>query len=241
VYNERIAHYDVDYYTKRGCQEIQAWHRGIIRPGDMGAALCYAYGYPDYKAVKRVLHIPSNIRRWLPTDTGFLSQFEYIRENATRKPQVVVDIGAGRGEICALLTLDNVRAIGIDPSPGSAELFPVTMKEWAGVDEYEFLNVGMVGGLENLIGQGVDTIILCESIEHIPPSEFEQGFEFVKRILSGAGGLFIVTNWLDNHPIKPDRTGYDHIRRVDDELYDKLSKSAKSIVFRQGSHLVLEF
>jgi SAM-dependent methyltransferase len=244
MYDERISHYGLGYYTDRQCPEIQSWHRGVIRPEDMGAALCYAYGYSDYEAARVSLRIPGNAYHWLPTDdTGFLDQLKWIKKGASRRPQVVVDVGAGRGEICALLTLDSIRAIGIDPSPGSAELFPVTMREWAGVDEYEFLNVGIADGLGSLADQNIvaDTVILCESIEHIPPPEFERGFEFAKQMLVKTGGLFILTNWIGYHPIRPDRTGYDHIRHIDDKLYDKLSKSAKSVVFRQGSHLVLRF
>jgi len=210
----------------------------------MGAALCYAYGYVGFKAVKEVLRIPDGVRHWLPTDdTKFMDQLEWIGAGVTRRPKTVIDVGAGRGEICACFALDGIRAIGIDPSPGSAKLFPQTMREWAGTDEYEFLNVGMADGMEALVDQGViaDTIVMCESIEHIPPSEFEAGWRLVKQMLRAANGLFILTNWVDYHPIRPDRTGYDHIRLVDDKLYDSLSSSSKLVVSRQGSHLVLMF
>ena len=241
-YDERISHYGLGYYTGRKCPEIQSWHRGVIRPEDMGACLCYAYGYSDYEAVKRALRVPPNAHHWLPTDdTTFLDQLKWIKEGATRQPKTVVDVGAGRGEICALLTLDGVRAIGVDPSPGSAELFPRTMKEWAKTDEYEFMNVGMDEGMEVLADQDIDTVILCETVEHIPPQEFDRGFEFVKRVLGRSGGLLVMANWIDYHPIRPDRTGYDHIRHVNDAFYDRLASTARSTVFRLGSHLVVEF
>jgi hypothetical protein len=114
------------------------------------------------------------------------------------------------------------------------------MKTWANTDDFIFFNTDSTTGIQKLIDMevGFDTVILCESLEHIKKAEFERTWDLIKSELSG---LFIVVNWVKNHPLGPDGTGYDHIRLVDDKLYDRLSKDASRVIFRKGSHLVLEF
>ena len=40
---------------------------------------------------------------------------------------------------------------------------------------------------------------------------------------------------------KDSNAGWNHIATIDDTTYDSLAAQAKSVVFRQGSHLVLQF
>jgi hypothetical protein len=87
----------------------------------------------------------------------------------------------------------------------------------------------------------IDTIIFCESVEHISSDEFTLGWPLVCQVLDRTAGRCIFTNRVDFWPIPVDRTGYDHITRIDDGLYDRLTRDARSTIFREGSHLVLQF
>ena len=87
-----------------------------------------------------------------------------------------------------------------------------------------------------------DTVIFCESVEHIPGKEFFAAFEIIKNMLTVTSGLMIITNWIYFHPIQKNRNmDWNHITTIDDAVYDSLAAQAKSVVFRQGSHLVLQF
>jgi hypothetical protein len=106
------------------------------------------------------------------------------------------------------------RVIGVDPSEGAHELY----KGKEIISEYP---------------GGGDTIVFCESIEHIPQDELDRIFSLIPQ-----DARIIIVNWLHYHPIIPDGS-LDHITRIDDDYYNKLAEGRK-VVVRQGSHLVLD-
>jgi len=226
--NERLGKYTRDYFTLRNCQEIQSWHKKIIRP-DIASCLCYALKNRHVEEMRQASGIP------------FEQHLLKLSSGATRKPNLVVDLGAGRGEIIAFFTLLGIDVIGVDPSPGAQEIIPQTMKEWANTSDYKFYNLNSYLGMVEVAELDVDTIIMCESIEHIRPEEFNQAWGLICKTLTRTKGLFIVANTLKKHPIPVDNSGYDHIRRIDDAVYDALAKDARSTVGRKGSHMVLQF
>lgn len=235
--DQRIKKYTRGYFTSRQIPEIQSWFRQTLRT-DQLSAIGYALGYPSYDAVCKALSLSSD-PKVLPA-RKFHELVADLGEGATRVPSGVVDVGCGRGELLASFIYLNVPCWGIDPAPGAAELVPETM-QWVATDGYDFINKGMYAGLTEIPRDApVDTVIMCESIEHIRETEFDRGWKYIKDVLLKDGGLFIVVNWIDYHPIRPDPSGYDHIRYVTDEFYDTLAEQAKSTVFRRGSHLVLE-
>jgi hypothetical protein len=226
---QRLRKYTRDYFTARACPEIQSWHKKILRT-DIASCLCYALGNPDVEAMRKVSGIP------------FREHLDKIAAGATRTPKLAVDIGAGRGEILALLSLLDITAIGLDPSPGADVLVPQTMAEWAPQSKFHmFYNLDSYRGMCILEDLAIDTIIMCESLEHIREEEFDQTWELICASLRKTSGLFIVGNWIKNHPLGVDGTGYDHIRRVDDALYNKLASDATKTLVRKGSHMVLQF
>lgn len=230
--SNRLAKYTVKYFTERKIPEIQSWHDKIVRD-DICAALCYALGYTR-EETRRLEKL---------SGTPYLQHWSKIFNGRKRTPNLVADVGAGRGEICALLSLGGISNVGIDPSPGAATLFPKTMTQWANKLNYLFYNLNSTDGLMRLMYLNMfpDTIIMCESIEHIRRDEFEATWVLIKQILTKTSGLFVVTNRLKFHPIAPDNTGYDHITRIDDSLYDRLSKESVGVLVREKSHLVLQF
>lgn len=132
-----------------------------------------------------------------------------------RDPGHVVSIGCGAGFLEATLERLGVTVTGVDPSPGARHLYQGSTL----VDRY---------------GGGGDTLIFCESIEHLPADETD-------RIISLAptGARIIIVNWPDFHPIHPDGSGWDHVALIDDHRFDQLT-AGHTIVERHGSHLVFD-
>jgi hypothetical protein len=240
---KRLGKYDTRYFFRKGTPGFKLYQQRCIRPYDMGACLCYAYGCTSYDRAREILCFPPDDPWHIPHDTDFKKQFAAIKKRATRQPKTVVSIGAGRGEMELLILLDGVRCIPIDPSPVAHELCKRTMAEWGGVHEFEFINTGAFEGLRKLQSEGVtpDTIIFCESIEHIPRRELMKTLALAKKMLSRSSGLLIVANNITYHPIMPHRKVWDHATLIDDALYDRISREAKKVIFRQGSHLVLHY
>lgn len=138
---------------------------------------------------------------------------------APRDPGLIVSMGAGEGHLeQALERVLGPHVIGVDPSPGAAALYR---------------GQSLVGAADEGLISKAGTVIYCESIEHIPATQTFQ----VRRWMQ-PGSRLIVVNWPDFHPIEA-TSEWDHITKVDDELYDRLAIGARTIL-RRGSHLVLE-
>lgn len=132
-----------------------------------------------------------------------------------RIPKKVYSIGCGEGFMESQLEKLGVEVVGVDPAPGlkGKYLGKTLVKEYPG---------------------GGDTIIFCESIEHLYPEQFQEIWDKVPTC-----AWVIIVNWLDFHPIEPDNTGFDHVTRIDDDYFDKISFGQR-VKFRRGSHLVME-
>ena len=128
---------------------------------------------------------------------------------------------------------------------GAASLIGETFRKYYNLPPpHEFINKSMLDALCEIRKSGLipDTVIFCESVEHIPGKEFFAAFEIIKNMLTVTSGLMIITNWIYFHPIQKNRNmDWNHITTIDDAVYDSLAAQAKSVVFRQGSHLVLQF
>jgi hypothetical protein len=138
-----------------------------------------------------------------------------------REPGMVVSIGAGRGELEKVLEkLPGVQNVtGMDNSPGAAEMYEASTLETE-------IRLELI--------QEADTVIFCESIEHLPSDVIWAIIESVKP-----GARIIIVNWPSFHPLPPDGGGWDHITLIDDKLFDQISEGHQ-VVVRWGSHLVLD-
>lgn len=236
--------YNRDHYLIGDNAERKSYKMGILRPGDMGAALAYALGVRTYSDVVKIFGIDTGTQYYLPENTSCREQADQLIRHQTRRPSLVVDVGCGRGEISALLTHVGIECIPIDPSKGAASLIGKTFREFYSMPPPELISKPALDGLREIRKRDLipDTVIFCESIEHISRKELAAAFELIKDMLTATSGLMIVTNWIDFHPIyKDSNAGWNHIATIDDATYDSLAAQAKSVVFRQGSHLVLQF
>ena len=239
--------YDRDYYTARDIPECRSHAMGIMRPGDMGAAVLYALGAGSYEEVRRILSVPDDPRA-LPAGTDARSQAALIESHMRRRPVLAVDMGCGRGEaVAATLAHLGINALAVDPSAHAESLVKETARRFYGLDRgaVPFLNKGCYSALKGLRRRETvpDAVIFCESIEHMPEDEVWRSFELMSRMAPSAprGAVrVVVTNWIDLHPIRRIGRDWDHLHDVDDHFYDRLESYAARTVFRRGSHLVLE-
>lgn len=233
-----VSNYNVKFYT-RNIAELRDWKVNKIRLEDMGSAIRYALGATSFEEAQQGL---------TPQQT-FPEQVISFWAKASRKPKFVLDIGCGRGEVCSFFTQARIKNVGIDPSPGAAELFTKTMREWVKMDNsnryFQFWNVGALEGVQQLekkMGKIPDTVMLTESIEHIPKREFKSTYKYIVKWLTQTHGLLIIVNWLRYHPIKVNpKKRWCHVTEINDRYYDWLASFAKKTVFRRKSHLVLQF
>jgi SAM-dependent methyltransferase len=226
------AFHSKQFYLSDSGKRESYTRRGLYME-DEGAAVCYAFGV-DY-----VAYAPA------ARATDFKTEVKRIIERKERSPQLVVNVGCGLGTIDAALAYAGVPCIGIDPSPGAREGYVETFADWLGAPPYRFINNKAHVALAQIReGDRVpDTVIMCESIEHIPKREFDSLWSQIVPMLRATAGVFIVTNGLsdDHFPVIVDGTGWCHIRQIDDDLYDYLGSFAKRTLFRYRSHLVLQF
>lgn len=235
----RVA-YTRDYYVGRtDAPECESWHRGIVRPPDAGAAICYALGATSWGQVCRILGCDDSIA--LPRGKTSAKEQAGIMANAglVRKPGLVYDMGCGRGEVAATLVYMGYDAVAVDPSHAAGTLVDETAGRFYGLPgmSVPFERATCLEALRRS-SRTPDTVVFCESVEHVPMEELLAAFDWIRN----RGGVrVIVTNWPAYHPIRAPPGDWDHVHDVDDELYDRLASRAQKTIVRHGSHLVLQF
>ena len=224
-----------DNYTKtqflHGGSDGHWFKKKCMRP-DLINVILYSFGAKEFRhdAEKVPLNFTTQLE-WIQDQMGVMSTQEF------RLPGLVLSVGEGRGELAAAYARLRTSFIGVDPSPGSEELIPNTIKTWAyGENSSEFWNTDIISALPKLDIRKPDTVIFSESIEHIP---MEEGDLIIERAKEW-GALLIVSNVLDFHPIKIDNTGWNHIRLIDDDLYDSI-EAMGTLVYRNKSNLIVQF
>ena len=239
------AAYTRDYYVRRtDVPECRSWHMGIIRPGDMGASICYALGATSWEQVCRTLGCDDSVG--LPGGkTSAREQARIMGEAGLgRRPGLAYDMGCGRGEVASTLVHMGISAVAVDPSHAAGALVAETASRFYGLpsSSVQFERSTSLEALRRS-ARTPDTVIFCESVEHIPLRELFGTFEWIRDHAGGVrGGIrAIVTNWPRFHPIRAPRGDWDHVHDVDDELYDRLASLSHRTVVRRGSHLVLQF
>ena len=234
--------YDYDYFLR--ADGIRSWRAGNLKFGDAMAALCYTHGITWDQLMEAFFwyfEIHPTGRHEVTDRNVLTDQINFLRSRATRQPAGVLEIGGGRGEIANVLEYLQVPVNSVETCGLAEKWFDATGKQFFGED---FVSaVPTVGSIEEVINHldlaHYDTIVMVDTIEHIPQETFDPIWD---RIVREFRGRFIVTNWIEYHPIKIGRYAkvQEHCRLVDDDLYDAWTAQARSCVFRNRSHLVLE-
>ena len=238
-----------DTYTEAFFLEadgIEHWNKRKLKPGDALAAIGYAFGL-TFEELRAVVPF-SDVGRVLEDD-GLNAGVQISRVLAAKKrtPRGILEIGPGRGEVAVTLAHVGYPVQVIEPSYGafawlnktaftffnrSLKYMPLTLHNWP-VHEV----------IDDVNWPAVDTVIMVESLEHILAEDFAFMYQKIRDHLRTIGGRFIVTNWIDYHPLNvgDHASSTVHCRLVDDALYDGWCKDAKGVFHRNGSHLVLDY
>lgn len=138
------------------------------------------------------------------------AEYEY------RDPGFILSIGSGAGVLEGVLSHLGHEVVATDPFSGYAACshnFPEAVRAWP----------------------DSNTILLCESLEHIPADQIEDAITFIGENMHGA--RLIIVNMLSKWPIGVN--GWDHITPVDDELFDRIAKIG-TVWKRDRAHLVVD-
>lgn len=235
--------YEFDYfYASDG---INSWRSRSLKFGDAMAGLCYAHGITWDQLVAEfpaVFEHDANGRGESLSTSLVQQQMDFLSREAQRRPQRVLEIGGGRGEVATVLKHMGTDVVSVEMCPQAAKWYSITAYHYFGQDFTPVVPISRP--IEEIIGEldlgQFDTILLVESLEHIPASSFDPVWQAITKQFHGR---FIVVNWPDYHPIwvGRDASPQEHCRRVDDELYDFWSSQAQKVWTRKGSHIVLDF
>ena len=211
------------------------WDSGVLKFGDNFAAILYAHDinyqsiYKDFPKVG----FPSG-------KFGFINytvkdQINYILKHKKRNPKNILEIAGGRGEISTTLDYMGYKV--------TSEEFQKNAQKWFNNTSQKFFNKSNTVNLINKNIKNVDldlnkfdTIIISESLEHIPEKHFRK---FYNNLKNNFNGYFIITNWLYMWPL-PAINKY-HCREINNETFDKFKKDSKKTIYRFNSHICLQY
>ena len=183
-----------------------------------------------------------NLRGRTPiTNHNVQDQINFIIQNKTRTPKNIIEIGGGNGSITCTLTQMGYNVQCIDPMNGADTFFKETNLSWFNQTKinYKLINKPLHLSLDDIDWKDVDTIIMCEFLEHILEKDF---IGFYKQMQENFKGYFIVVNFPHYHPLNTGTGAIpeEHCRLIDDIVYDNFIKDLNAdVILRHGSHLVL--
>jgi len=165
------------------------------------------------------------------------NQCDWILEKKTRIPRKVLDVAGGRGSLAHALKYCGADVVSFDSGNYCQELFDITSKIFFN----NTINVTpIIESIENICDhiniQEFDTIIFCEAIEHFTEKQIDSLWT---KICTEFNGRVIICNHMNYHPIPIHMP--EHVREINDQVYDRFVAQSKQCIFRSGSHLVLEF
>jgi hypothetical protein len=244
-------YYPKSYFINGSLYGMNSWNKRTLKFGDGLPGICYALGISFETFFNYFTEVYSkNAAGFTEDHTYTIEDIEtFLISNKKRNP-TILEIGGGRGELSVLMSKLNIQHTSIDVCLEANDLYEMTGKKFYGND---FIHQAPIVApiekllLENTISlKDFDTLLFVESIEHIPSENFKYVFS---RIIENFHGRFIVTNDFHHHPIigtldnpgDPGATIPEHIATINDTIYDSWCEHAKSIVYRNLSHLVLEF
>jgi len=244
---EQLKIYDFNYYRNEhdSAKNIYNWLKSKnLRFGDMFAALCYAHGITYLELQNHFKEYFKNnySGEYKENNISLKDQLSFVYHHKKRTPKKILEIGGGKGEFTIVCDYLNYDITCVEPSLVANQWFTLTSQQFFGKNHRKVLPFNKpLSDFDSDLSE-YDTIVFIESIEHILENEFEK---FYDKLKANFKGYLIIVNWIDFWPIPigtwNSTAHLDHCRLIDDELYDRFSNDAKSVIFREGSHLILEF
>jgi hypothetical protein len=246
--------YNEDSYFMRsdGIKHVQ---RGMLKYGDALCAIGYAMGISSFDEMDNMFSFKkydkgAHINGMMPLPVmSAREQIDKIMSNRTRIPKHVLEIGSGRGEVAiALSSFADIRVTAVEPTSNFTKLLPFTAEKYHTdvSNKITVVNADAVNAIKHVEWDTVDTVLMVESLEHILEEDFDKVYPHIVSALKKNSGRLVIVNWLHYHPIAvgqyaPPDQPEQHCRLTDDRLYDQFSKDAREVIYRNGSHLVLDF
>ena len=215
--------YNINYW----CQEEIP---DQLRLDDEWPAVCYAHGI--------FIDVATN------TDCGISAQIRYLQTHRARVPTHVLEIGSGRGEISCTLSQMGYRVSTLDVNDNSVRFHKVFAEQNFGklTDDSHILMIGDLDLARTYLDLStVDTIIMVESIEHILAPEWWRFFSHVLPIMQQNHTRLIITNLPGYWPLGLPGDCDQHVSLIDDGFYDSLVQHATAVLYRDRSHIALEY
>ena len=240
--------YTFDYFAD--ADGIQSWRGRALKFGDAFAAVCYLHDimpptrWEQWAAPYE--HFPKSGKLGkCEVNHGYTieDQMAFIHTYKKRTPKKILEIGSGRGEVAIFLAKMGYEVVAIEPSPGADEWFDLTSRHFRRDSKgvVTLLNGCADEFVNHEALEGIDSVIMIETLEHILEKDLKTMYEKILEVLP-LEGRFIITNWIDYHPIAIGGFGTspeEHCRVVDDALYDSMIEDFGQCLHREGSHLVL--
>ena len=230
---------DLDYFLgSPENPEQNSWENGQIRFGSQCEAIAYSMGYTSFSEVKEVLGFIGDGSACEPI-LGAKKQLELLSQNIRRYPKGVLEIGGGRGEVSIGLTYLGFNVQMVEACCNVMKLLDLTSRKFGMCWPAVVIDKSIREALPIIDWTNIDTVIFVESIEHISPEDFDYAYPMIKETLRRNMGYLIITNWIGFMPIVPAPPW--HLKLIDDAFYSQLSKDAEKVIYREGSHLVLQY
>lgn len=233
------TYYRYDYFKKS--DGIKSWKAKRLKFGDAFASIAYAHGI----SWEQVLEAFPGIGKYGKnenTEYTLQDQFDFIKENKTRTPRKVLEIGAGRFEVTAFLSKLGYDVHVIEPSIGAQRWLRDTGKKFFGEKiRCKLYNDCVSKFADNINFKEIDTVIMVESLEHIQEKHFNEMYQRILSELKKTNGYLVLTNWIDYHPLSVGQgaSALEHCRAIDDKLYDSFERDYGKSLYRNGSHICL--
>lgn len=232
--------YKYDYFKR--CDGIRSWNSKKLKFGDALSAVCYAHGI-SWDQMKERFPLMGTLGKNENTPYTVQEQIEFVEQNKKRTPNKILEIGGGRGEVTCFLAKMGYDVHCIEPGDGAEKWLEETSQHIFGESlEYTLYN-GCVSQFADEEGiNGIDTVLMVESLEHILPKHFEPIYERCLKELKETKGRMVIVNWPDYHPIWVGRYAPkdQHCRLVDDALYNQMTQDFGEALYRNGSHICLQ-
>lgn len=227
-------------YFKRS-DGIKSWNGKKLKFGDAFASICYAHGISWDQIIS---HFPDIGKFGKNENTTYTiqDQFEFIKENKTRTPKKVLEIGAGRFEVTAFLSELGYEVHVIEPSVGAKRWLAETGNHFFGKEiKCNLYNDCVSKFSDDSNFENIDTVIMVESLEHIQTHHFTKMYSRILTELKKANGRLVITNWIDYHPLAVGQgaSALEHCRAINDKVYDDFEKDYGKSLYRNGSHICL--
>jgi 2-polyprenyl-3-methyl-5-hydroxy-6-metoxy-1,4-benzoquinol methylase len=108
---------------------------------------------------------------------------------ALRKPDKVIDLGAGRGELTRIFALQGARVTAIDYSADAVGLIKKTMDD-IGTSNVDVICDSVLN--PEVYADSYDLAVAADLIEHLSPEEDDSLYKLVSRKLKPVNGAFVI-------------------------------------------------